>query len=200
MQANPLHRSNEYPDSASMHEEQDANAPMTLQTPRLRIRDLTPADADGLFPIYSDPQVCQFIGGTPVQTLDEQCQNLAATLERQSKEPPGLGRWAIETLADHRLVGLVILKHAPDADRRPLPEIEVGWHLGRFAWGNGYATEATRALLDHAREPLKLPIVYAIIDPQNTRSIRVAERLNMKPLGLTSRFYGKQSLLFACEP
>jgi len=93
----------------------------------------------------------------------------------------------------------VILKHAPDSERRPLPDVEVGWHLGRFAWGNGYATEAARAMLDHADQTLKLPIVYAIIDPENVRSMRVTERLGMKPLGLTSRYYGKEALHFAWE-
>ena len=35
---------------------------MHIQTTRLRIRDLTPSDAEGLFPIYSDAEVRRFIG------------------------------------------------------------------------------------------------------------------------------------------
>jgi len=170
-----------------------------MTTARLRIRDLTPADAEGLFAIYSSAEVRQFIGGRPTQTIEEQREQLAATLERQSREQPGYGRWAVERLADGLLVGIVILKHPPDAEGRPLPEVEVGWHLGRFAWGNGYATEAARAILDHARSTLKLPIIYAIVLPENVRSIRVAERLGMKPLGRTMRYYREEALLFAAD-
>ena len=172
---------------------------MNIETARLRIRDLKPGDGEGLFLIYSDEEVRRFIGGRPTQTLDEQREQLAATLERQSREEPGYGRWAVETLSDGRLVGVVILKHPPDAEDRPLAEVEVGWHLGRFAWGNGYATEAGRAMLDHARDSLRLRIVYAIVLPDNVRSIGVVQRLGMTPLGLTQRYYGKEALHFAWE-
>lgn len=169
---------------------------VNIHTPRLRIRDLSPTDAEALFPIYSSAEVQQFIGGQPMRTIEEQREQLAATLERQSREQPGYGRWAIERQADGLLIGLVILKHPPGADGTPLPDVEVGWHLGRFAWGHGYATEAAQAILHHARETLKLTRVIAIVNPANERSIRVVERLGMKPLGLTNRFYGKECLHF----
>jgi ribosomal-protein-alanine N-acetyltransferase len=172
---------------------------VNIQTARLRIRDLTLADAEGLFPIYADAEVRRFIGGRPTESVEEQREQLAATLDRQSREQPGYGRWAVETAADGRVVGLVILKHPPDADGRPLAEVEVGWHLGRFAWGNGYATEAARAVLDHAKGTLGLAVVYAIVLPENVRSIRVTERLGMKPLGPTTRYYGKEALHFAAD-
>ena len=172
---------------------------MNINTARLLIRDLTPADAEGLFPIYANAEVRRFIGGLPTQTIQEQREQLAVTLERQSREQPGYGRWAVERLADGLLVGVVILKHLPDGQGQSLPDVEVGWHLGRFAWGNGYATEAAHAILNHADHTLKLPVVYAIILAGNIRSIRVAERLGMKPLGPTTRFYGKESLHFAWE-
>lgn len=177
----------------------DQGVLLRIQTPRLTIRDLTPADAEGLFPIYASAEVRRFIGGQPTQTVDEQREQLALTLERQSRERPGYGRWALERSADGLLVGVVILKHAPDADGQPLPDVEVGWHLGRFAWGHGYATEAGAALLHHADQTLRLPIVYAIVMPENVRSIRVTERLGMKPLGLTTRYYGKEALHYAWE-
>ena len=169
---------------------------MNLHTARLRIRDLTPADAEGLFAIYGNAEVRRFIGGAPTPNLAEQRVQLAATLERQASELPGYGRWGVERLADGVLVGVALLKNPPDGEGRPLPEVEVGWHLGHFAWGNGYATEAGRALLDHARDDLRLRTVYAVVNPDNARSIRVTERLGMEPLGLTNRFYGKAVLHF----
>jgi len=47
-------------------------------------------------------------------------------LDRQSREQPGYGRWAIERLTDNLLLGIVILKHPPGADSQPLPDVEVG--------------------------------------------------------------------------
>jgi RimJ/RimL family protein N-acetyltransferase len=61
-----------------------------------------------------------------------------------------------------------------------LPAVEVGWRLARPAWGRGLATEGARASLRHAFEELELEAVISIIDPENERSIRVAEKLGMR--------------------
>jgi [ribosomal protein S5]-alanine N-acetyltransferase len=54
-------------------------------------------------------------------------------------------------------------------------------------------------MLDHARDSLRLRIVYAIVLPDNVRSIGVVQRLGMTPLGPTKRYYGKESLHFVWE-
>jgi hypothetical protein len=59
------------------------------------------------------------------------------------------------------------------------PEVEIGYRLLPVGWGHGYATEAARAVRDHALRDLGPRRLIALIDPANTRSIRVAERLGM---------------------
>jgi RimJ/RimL family protein N-acetyltransferase len=59
------------------------------------------------------------------------------------------------------------------------PEIEIGWRLPRKAWSAGIATEAARAVLQHAFATLCLPEVVAEIDPSNLASIRVAKKLGL---------------------
>jgi [ribosomal protein S5]-alanine N-acetyltransferase len=87
----------------------------------------------------------------------------------------------------------------PDNNGDPTPEIEVGWHLKKSAWGKGYATEAGQAVLNYGFNVLKLPIIYAVVNPANTASIQVTQRLGMTPLGRTQQYYGKELELFKLE-
>jgi RimJ/RimL family protein N-acetyltransferase len=59
------------------------------------------------------------------------------------------------------------------------PDIEIGWRFRRDAWGAGFATEAARAILDHAFGALGLAEVIADIHPENARSVRVAENIGL---------------------
>ena len=62
------------------------------------------------------------------------------------------------------------------------PETEIGWQLWSGAdEGRGYATEAARATLDHARDALRWPAAVSYIRTANAASIRVAERLGATP-------------------
>ena len=67
---------------------------------------------------------------------------------------------------------------------------ELGYWLGRPFWGKGYATEAARAVLDHALGPLGLPEVLAEVDEGNTASIAVIERLGMTPFAIAPGLLG----------
>lgn len=84
----------------------------------------------------------------------------------------GYGAFAMERREDGRFLGLMIL-HWEDGD----PERELGWVLTEEAEGHGYGFEAARAARDHAYGPLGWTTVVSYIEPENTRSIRLAERL-----------------------
>ena len=84
----------------------------------------------------------------------------------------GFGMWGVEELATGRLVGRVGF-HEPDG----WPAFELGWTLGRTAWGKGYATEAAKRCLAYAFEEMDREHVISLIDPENVSSIRVAERI-----------------------
>ena len=84
----------------------------------------------------------------------------------------GFGMWGVEELETGRLAGRVGF-HEPDG----WPEFELGWTIGRAFWGKGYATEAARAALRYAFLEMGRDHVISLIDPQNVRSIAVADRL-----------------------
>jgi RimJ/RimL family protein N-acetyltransferase len=54
--------------------------------------------------------------------------------------------------------------------------VEVGYHVRRDLWGNGYATEAARACMEYAFAKLGVARVISMIRPENMQSRRVAEK------------------------
>jgi RimJ/RimL family protein N-acetyltransferase len=69
----------------------------------------------------------------------------------------------------------------------------------RDYWGQGYITEAAKVILEYGLITLQLPIIYAVVNPDNYRSIRVSERLGMQSMGLTNKYYDTEALLFSIE-
>ncbi|OKH17217.1 GNAT family N-acetyltransferase [[Limnothrix rosea] IAM M-220] len=164
---------------------------------RLDIRLWEPErDAIAAHQIYGDPAVMQFIR--------EPSPNLAATIETlqryrnltlQGKQ--GTGAWAVIEKDTAQPIGTILLVELADnnGDRRT-GKIEIGWHFRQASWGQGFAFEAATCLLNYGFNVLKLPIIYAVLREDNWRSRRLAERLQMSPLGKTKEFYNTELLLF----
>jgi len=72
--------------------------------------------------------------------------------------------------------------------RRPSGAVELGYWIGRAHWGKGFATEASRALIEIART-LKLPRLEASHFLDNPASGRVLEKLGFRPTGLSAERY-----------
>lgn len=169
-----------------------------FETERLTIRSWIPeSDAEQAFEIYSDPEVTYFLGNASRATsIEAMRQRLIDNIERSRRRKNGTGSWAIVEKATTTIVGTILLKPLPDRDGLPTEDYEVGWHLRRASWGNGYATEAGRGMLDYGFSVLNLPVIYAVVKPENHASIRVTQRLGMKPVGSTKQYYGIELLLF----
>ncbi|MEH2072429.1 MAG: GNAT family N-acetyltransferase [Nostoc sp.] len=169
-----------------------------LETDRLTIRTWIPErDAEQAFDIYSDPKVTYFLGnGSRVTSIESQRQRLEENIERSRRRNNGTGSWAMIEKETTTIVGTILLKQLPDKDGLPTQDYEVGWHLRQASWGKGYATEAGRGMLDYGFNVLNLPVIYAVVKPENHASIRVTQRLGMKPVGQTKKYYGIELLLF----
>ena len=172
-----------------------------FETERLFASRWIPAqDAEAAYAIYGDPEVVRFIGGEVMPSVEAQRERLEAMLERDRGRPEGMGGLPLVRRKDGLIIGLALIKPLPDADRVDTEDIEIGWHLGRAHWGQGYATEAGRALLRYGLDALGLDTVYAVVDPPNHRSLAVARRLPMRALGRTELYYGCSLELFASDP
>ncbi len=104
---------------------------------------------------------------------------------------PPIANRAGEVMLDESMASLKL--HYTDG--LPTDYVEIGWHFRPASWGFGYASEAALGAARYAFEQLKLPLLLAVIDPQNKRSIALAERLGMRYDGFTTRYYGGQPLL-----
>jgi len=145
-----------------------------IETERLLLRAWRPADADPFAALNADPEVTRYLRG-PMRR-DESDELLARV--RGHWQEHGFGLYAVEVKCSGAFagfVGLAIPSFLPEV----LPAVEVGWRLARAHWGNGYATEGARASLAHGFGELGLRQIISLIDPRNTASVRVAERLGM---------------------
>jgi RimJ/RimL family protein N-acetyltransferase len=153
---------------------------LTLETERLLLRHFRDDDIDAYAAMCADPLVMRYLGARSVLSRDDAWRQMAMFVGHWQLR--GFGVWAVEERASGSLVGRVGL-HFPEG----WPDRELAWTLARPYWGRGFALEAARAALAHAFGSLGWHRVISMIDPDNRRSIRLAERLG-------ERFEGEISL------
>jgi RimJ/RimL family protein N-acetyltransferase len=149
--------------------------PKLVVTERLFLRHFHVLDAEAMHRVFGDPEVMRF--GDGAQTKEWVDAWLRTCLERYYRTW-GFGPYAVVEKHSQDSIGYCGLFFFPDINGKP--EVEIGYRLARFAWGQGYATEAAVAVRDYAFTTLGIKRLIAIIDPSNTASIRVAEKLGMK--------------------
>lgn len=146
-----------------------------LETERLVLRETRAEDFEPSAALWGDERVVRHIGGKPSTPTDSWARMLRF---------PGLwallgyGYWTLEERASGRFVGQVgfaDFKRDLSVDITDTPE--GGWVLAREAHGKGYATEAMKAALAWLDETVQPERSCCLIDPENTASIRVAEKL-----------------------
>jgi RimJ/RimL family protein N-acetyltransferase len=140
-----------------------------LTTLRLRLRMLEAQDFEDYAAIHTDFEATRFTARTHLTRMDA-WRHMATLVGHWHLR--GFGMWGVEELATGRIAGRVGF-HEPEG----WPGFELGWTIGREFWGKGYATEAARAALDHAFGAMNRDHVISLIDPENVKSIAVAERI-----------------------
>ena len=151
---------------------------MTIaETGRLHLRNLTDADAPFILELLNEPSFLRFIGDRGVRDLDGAVQYIGRQIT--SYETNGFGLWLVESKDNRAALGICGLVR-----RDTLPHADIGYaFLPRF-WSHGYAHEAAAAVVDHARNTLGLKRLLAVTNPDNETSIRVLEKIGMKPEGM----------------
>ena len=148
-----------------------------VETERLILRRLTEDDADNLVELDGDSEVMRFInGGRPTPREEIENDVLPAFL-RYYERFAGYGFWAAEEKTAARFVGWFHLRPAPES---PPGEVELGYRLRRSAWGKGYATEGSRALIEKAFAELGVERVFATTMVVNVASRRVMEKAGLR--------------------
>ncbi len=144
-----------------------------IETQRLALRKWdVERDLDDAFEIYGNSETMRFI---PCGVLSK--DQTRRWLERMfdKGEECGFGIWPVVHKAERKVIGECGVAYIPEYGK----DVEIAWIVNNSYVGNGYATEAARAVLRYAFDDLALPLVYALVDRENAASIRVANHLNM---------------------
>ncbi len=155
----------------------DSKLPPILETERLRLQPLAGSDAPQVFTLMGDAEVMAF---WDVPAIDEP-ELVAAIVDSQvaAMERGQAVHWAIRTLAGDGFAGCCDLSEIDRRHKRG----EVGFLLGRDAWGQGYALEALRAVLAFAAAS-GLRKLTARTHLGNRRSETLLGKLGFKQEGL----------------
>jgi RimJ/RimL family protein N-acetyltransferase len=164
-----------------------------LETARLRLRPYQESDLAAQAAILGDARVTRYVGGTPL-SREEAWRRMLCGPSLWSLL--GYGYWAVERRDIGEMIGFMGFA---DFKRDMKPSIEglpeMGWIFATEAQGQGYCTEAVIAGLAWADEVLRGQPIVAIISPENTASIKVAERCGFDR-SQTASYRGEPILLF----
>ncbi len=147
----------------------------SVETPRLTLRRLQPADMDAYYEaVFADPDVMRYLASRRPLPRDIFDVRIPAMMVGHW-EQHGFGPWVVIGKADDRLIGHAGLRYWPDST-----EVEVLYALTPSAWGQGLATEATRASLHYGFDTLNLERIMAAVFAENVASRRVLEKCGMR--------------------
>ena len=166
---------------------------MIIETERLWLREYVPEDAAATFELGSNPEVLRYTGDVCLTSIDE-ARTLLCLHPIADYRKYGFGRWGVVVKDNGRLIGFAGLKYLDE-----LREVDVGYRLLPEYWGNGLATEAARASVCYGFETLKLSRIIGLVDPQNTRSVRVLEKSGLS-FERTIEYASQAAALYAVHP
>jgi RimJ/RimL family protein N-acetyltransferase len=145
--------------------------PEIIRTQRLLLRPPEPSDVPDIFAYASDAEVTLLMDwrrlAEPAQ-VDEFLDRVAGSWVDGSEYT-----WVVAEAGLDRVIGAIALRlREADAD--------FGYVLNRRVWGQGFAAEASRALIEWLRSASNTPRIWATCDIENKRSARVLEKLGMR--------------------
>ena len=148
---------------------------MQVETERLILRQWREDDFEAFAAFYADDMAARFVGGACERW--EAWRRMASLAGHWTFR--GFGLWALEEKSSGEFVGASGLWR-PEG----WPELELGYWLVPAKHGMGYATEAGRAGIRHARDVVQAPSLVSYIHPDNIASQKVAERLGAQRDGM----------------
>ncbi|MEZ4919133.1 MAG: GNAT family N-acetyltransferase [Saprospiraceae bacterium] len=156
---------------------------MEINTPRTLLRPMSLDDLDFYFQLQSNAELMQYI--RPPETDRENVRGRLEEILRYQENHPGLGAYVIIDKSSGELVGNCVIRHL---NMKLENEMEVGYLVVKEHWGKGYATEATKALIDFAFTKLNAPCVQAVIHEENIASRKVLEKNGMVQTGTIAEY------------
>ncbi|HIW06032.1 MAG TPA: GNAT family N-acetyltransferase [Candidatus Ignatzschineria merdigallinarum] len=144
-----------------------------LETDRLMLRPITLDDAEDLFEYASDPENTRHT--FPTHQSIEETEWIISNLFMSSP----LGNFAIELKENGKMIGTCDLR-VNESEK----SAELAYAINKKYWGNGYAPEAAKKLLELAFQDLKIERLWAKFSSENPASGRVMEKIGMEKEGI----------------
>jgi len=154
-----------------------------LETGRLRLRQFSEDDVDNLFGLNSDPEVMRYINGGKPTPREEIRDGIIPFHLGVYQRFDGFGTWAADARSSGDFLGWFHFRPVQGKG------IDLGYRLRRAVWGNGYATEGSRALIRKGFTDLGVQRVFGHSMAVNTASRRVLEKSGLA-LVRTFRYEG----------
>lgn len=162
-----------------------------MDTRRLWLREYREDDLDALYAILSDEEMMTYY---PAPFSLEKTKDWIKR-NQQSYRENGYGLWAVCLKGQDTLIGdCGLVKQMID----DVEMVEVGYHIHRQHWSQGYASEVALACKQYGFEQLGLSKLISIIDPRNQASIRVAEKIGFT-LEKEAFIFGKDHLIYSSK-
>lgn len=139
---------------------------LITKTNRLYLRELTIDDAIHFFEMNNDDTVIRYTGDVPFASIDAAKTFLDAY--QVNYRDYKMGRWAVCLNTTNEMIGWCGLKYHTQENL-----VDVGYRFYQAHWGNGYATEATKAALEYGFHVLKLERIVAHVHKDNIASHKV---------------------------
>jgi RimJ/RimL family protein N-acetyltransferase len=149
-----------------------------VETERLILRELDLSDDLNIFELDADPDVHQFLGNKPIETIEQARQTV--DFIRQQYQTHGIGRWAVIEKATKAFLGWAGLKLITVPINNKTGFYDLGYRFIRKYWGMGYATEAAIASLHYGFEQLALTEIYGMAHINNISSQKVLQNVGLK--------------------
>lgn len=146
--------------------------PPTIETARLRLRPLSPGDADDLHRLWMEPGVRRYLWDDEVIPRERVVSIVAESVASFASR--GYGLWGASPREGEAFLGFCGFWHFREP---PRPELLYG--IDPACWNRGFATEAARAVMKYGFEELSFGRIEASTDAANAASARVMERAGM---------------------
>ncbi len=151
---------------------------VVFETPRFIARQLELSDREDMFRLDSDPDVHQYLGNNPIQSI-EQADAIIRSIQDQYARL-GVGRLAIIDKTTHEFIGWTGLKKLETPYNNQVNVYDLGYRLLKKHWGKGVATETALGSLAYGFNQLQLDKITAMTDCANKGSNQVLTKVGMQ--------------------
>jgi RimJ/RimL family protein N-acetyltransferase len=149
-----------------------------IETERLILREVTPADLEGFYELDTNPIVHRYLGNQMVQSIDESAEIIDYIMSQYAAT--GIGRWSVLLKSTQEFIGWSGIKFMQEDVNDHVDFYDLGYRFLPRYWGQGYASESANAFLDYGFDELEIDDIYAFAHVGNKRSQNVLTKVGFQ--------------------